>query len=294
MSFDIFNGISGEDLFDAIFSAVSCLGIGIFALIFSYHLKKERMNKRKNSVMAKVVKVDQIHKDVLTYILHLEYFCNGQYITAGHKSFVKFHVGSEIRVLLYGDKIGEILSDVPNDMLGQSNVINLKAYEFINIVGKFFLYAGILVPLLNLYELSYNTLFIKTFIVAFFMIALWHTLKRKRKSEFELKNIDSGKYSCFNSKVIGYEKGFKLSSFKVIDFPIVEIMINGDFERHVLREDVIINSSDEKTNGDIQVYRDKETGKIFTAQRFKETIKICNGILIFGLICLVINYIVVR
>ena len=293
MSFDIFSGISGDELFDIIFSAVSFLGFGGASLIFSNHLKKERMNKLNNSVVAKVVKVDQIHKDVSSYILHLEYFYNGHYITAEHKSFVKFHVGSEIKVLLYGDRIGEILSDVPTDMLGQSTVINLKMYEFINIVGKFFLYVGILVPLLNLYELSEKPLFMQAFVVVFFTIVLWHALKRKRKTEFELGNLDSGKYSRFNSKVIGYEQGFKLSSFKVIDFPIVEIMINNDIERHVLREDVIINSNGEKTNGDIQIYRDKETGKIFTEQKLKETIRICNTILIFGIICFIINFIIV-
>ena len=255
MSFDIFSGISGDELFDIIFSAVSFLGAGVAALIFSNHLKKERMKKLNNSILAKVVKVDQIQKEVSYYILHLEYFYNGHYITAEHKSFVKFHIGSEIRVLLYGDKVGEILSDVPTDMLGQSTVINLKVYEFINIVGKFFLYGGILVPLLKFYELSEKPLFMKAFVVVFFAIVLWHVLKRKRKTEFELKNLDSGRYGRFNSKVIGYEKGFKLYSFKVIDFPIVEIMINGDMERHVLREDVIINSSGEKTNGDIQIYR---------------------------------------
>ena len=115
-----------EYFFEMIFPFFSFFLMGFIFIFIGRRIKNKYDKKLASAVDAKVLKIEE---DLITsgrYLIYLEYLYGGRVITGIYKGFVKYHIGSTVKVFLYGDKPGEILSDVPSDVDEDIKTINWK------------------------------------------------------------------------------------------------------------------------------------------------------------------------
>lgn len=278
-----------EDILEVVFDAIPLLVLGIGGLIFSNILKKERIKKYNNAVVAKVLKVEEAQDLRNRILIYLEYMYNGRIVTGVYKSFVKYHVGSEVRIILYGDKPGQIISDVPNDVSEEVTAINLRLDQFIYYCGMILLFSAIFGILINLIEITEAPIFTYLFILTLYFLVMFIMYGKKKKYNKELNLLNSNKYELIKSKVVGFKPGYKIFNFKSIQFPMVEFSVDGRTEKRLLKEDVVINSSNEKEYGTIMIFRNRETGRIFSESDLKSKVEIVNKVMIIATIVMIIS-----
>ena len=268
-----------EYFFEMIFPFFSFFLMGFIFIFIGRRIKNKYDKKLASAVDAKVLKIEE---DLITsgrYLIYLEYLYGGRVITGIYKGFVKYHIGSTVKVFLYGDKPGEILSDVPSDVDEDIKAINWKFHQVMSFIGKFLIVFGIICFLENSFNLTGESIYYKLILTIIFGILIKVMFSSKKKASKELELLKTDKYELIKTKVIGFKPGYKLFHFKPIQFPVIEFEDNGNKVEKLLKEDVIINHGKDQENGVILVFRNKVTGKIFSESSLKDKESIYNTII---------------
>lgn len=280
--------LSLEELFEVFLPFLSSFSLGFFLIFVGYVLKNKYISKLESATDAKVLKVEKDPTLDGRYLIYLEYLYFGRVITGIYKSYVKYYEDSTVKILLYGDKPGDILSDVPTDIDEDERAVNVRFYQVVLFIGRVILVFSILGVLTNLYDYTEESIYLILLLTVLFGIFVKFIYSSKKKVLNELELLKTNKYEIIKTRVIGFKTGHKLFRSKPIQFPVVEFEYNGKKIEKLLKEDVIINNFNDKENGVILVFRNIETGKIFSESSLKDKEDIYNTILIISAIAYVI------
>ena len=100
----------------------------------------------------------------------MEYIYFGRVITGIYKSYVKYYENSTVKILLYGDKPGDILSDVPTDIDEEERAVNVRFYQVVLFIGRVILVFSILGVLTNLYDYTEESIYLILLLTVLFGI----------------------------------------------------------------------------------------------------------------------------